>query len=260
MLTCKDLPCSDVSLCMQQVGFQGAMEQQVDLFCKTTQPEPVSPEPMQAYSGAHSAARYFSCMFQFSHARLTEALLIALAGLEAQDVILQPRIGGISPVSRGFQKDNWTWDVFICHAGSDKPFALALSKRLPAELRCFVDESSLLVGDSVVEHMEHAVKSAQIAVVLLSRAFFSREDPQRELRWVLDNCLDGRTTLVPVYLGITVEQCSELAKDSGQGLDMVFEHTGVRHLSERSTVDGRGVTREDTMHNIVYHVRALTGV
>ena len=172
-----------------------------------------------------------------------------------------PQIDGITPMSRGFQRENWTWDVFVCHAGPDKLFALALSKRLPAELRCFVDEQSLLVGDHATVCMEDAVKTTQIAVVLLSHEFFCREDPQKELGWILGNWADGvRTTLMPVFLGVTVEKCSELAKANGQGLEKVCEVAGLRHMCKRRTADGRTVTREDTMNDIVYKVRALTGV
>ena len=38
--------------------------------------------------------------------------------------------------------------------------------------------------------------------------FFGRESPQQELRWILANCSDGgRTTLVAVFLGVTVRTC-----------------------------------------------------
>ena len=163
-------------------------------------------------------------------------------------------------MSRGFQEDNWTWDVFVCHAGPDKPFALALEKRLPSQLRCFIDKTSLLVGDHATLCMEDAAKSTQIAVVLLSRAFFSREDPKRELGWILEDWADGRTTLVPVFLGVTVDVCSELAKETGQGLEKVCEVTGLRHMCERGTLNGRTVNREETLQDIVFKLRALTGV
>ena len=180
-----------------------------------------------------------------------------LAGLGAADAM---KVEGITPLARDFQTDVWIWDVFVCHAGVDKPFAVALSKRLPANLRCFVDEKSLIVGKHASMSMEDAIKSTQIAVVLLSRAFFSSEDPKKELQWILHNYMEGRTTLVPVFLGLTVEKCLELARETGQGLEKVCEVAGLRHMSERRTLDGRTVTREDTMHDIVDKVCALTGV
>lgn len=163
---------------------------------------------------------------------------------------------------RDFQKELWTWDVFVCHAGPDKPFALALRKRLPAELRCFVDEDSLLVGDHATVCMERAVKSTQIAVILLSHTFFSKNGraPQTELRWILDDWADDRIKMVPVFLGVEVNECKKLARKAGQGLKKVCEVTGLRHMCERCTVNGRTVTREDTMREIVFKVRALTGV
>ena len=182
---------------------------------------------------------------------------ILLAGIGAEGI---PSIKGFTPMSREFQRDNWTWDVFVCHAGPDKPFALALAKRLPEELRCFVDKKSLLVGSHATLCMEDAVKSTQIAVVLLCRAFFSRKDPIKELRWILDYQAERRTTLLPVFLGVTVKQCSELARKAGRGLKKVCEVTGLRHMCERHTADGRTVTREETMNDLVYNLRALTGV
>ena len=171
-----------------------------------------------------------------------------------------PRKKGIRPSSREFQIDNWTWDVFVCHAGPDKPFALALDKRLPPDLRCFVDEESLLGGDHATACMENACKTAQIAVILLSGDFFIREDPRQELQWILENSKGGRTTVVPVFLGVTVKKCWKLARQYGQGLEEVCDFTGIRHMCEWRTLDGRAVTREDTMNKVVNHVRALTGV
>lgn len=167
---------------------------------------------------------------------------------------------GIQPMSRAFQIDSWPWDVFVCHAGPDKLFVLALKKRLPVQLRCFVDKESLLVGDHATECIEHACMKTQIAVVLLAHAFFHSEDAQTELQWILENCMDGRSTLVPVFLGVTADQCKTLAIEAGRGLEKVCEYTGLRHMCERRTVDGRPVTREDTMRDLVYRVRALTGV
>ena len=123
----------------------------------------------------------------------------------AQDV---PTLKHIKPMARQLQKELYDWDVFVCHAGPDKPFALALSSRLPAELRRFVDEESLIPGDDAPAIMEFAVKSTQISVVLLSHEFFCREDPKMELRWILQNWSGGRTRVVPVFLGLTVEECS----------------------------------------------------
>ena len=164
----------------------------------------------------------------------------------------------IKPMSRAVQIELYTWDVFICHAGPDKLFALALSKRLRPLLRCFVDESSLPPGAHAPPTMKDAVDCCQIAIVLLSNEFFRRVAPKEELGWILEHWSDDWVTVVPVYFGLTVEQCSELATEAGLG--KVKEITGLRHMGERSRLDGIPINREDTMNSIVRTVRALTGV
>ena len=89
--------------------------------------------------------------------------------------------------SRAFQRKHWNWDVFISHAGEDKAFGHSLYSRLKhVGLRCFLDEVSLQEGCDAPVAMEAAVRSTQIAVVLLSEEFFVKTWPQRELRWFLE--------------------------------------------------------------------------
>ena len=161
--------------------------------------------------------------------------------------------------SREYQLERWVWDVFICHAGPDKTFARLLRQRmLRLKFRCFVDEDCLRPGGNALEAMEAAARSAHIAVVLLCEEFFQREAPQRELRWFLDGCKQNRNQVVPVFLGITVERCEELA--APLGLAAVTGMSGVRHASERQRFTGRPVHEEETMHRVIQSVRDITGV
>ena len=115
-------------------------------------------------------------------------------------------------LSRKLQLELWAWDVFICHAGEDKAFGLSLYRRLVrAGLRSFLDETSLHVGGDAPAAMKAAVHSSQIAVVLLSEEFFKKTWPQRELRWFLERRKASRSTVVPVFLGVTVERCALLS-------------------------------------------------
>ena len=161
--------------------------------------------------------------------------------------------------SRAYQMKRWLWDAFICHAGEDKAFARLLREHmLPFSLRCFVDEDSLRIGQHALQAMEAAVRSTQIAVVLLSEEFFQREAPQQELRWFLEGGRQRRNALVPVFLGITVERCQELAKQAG--VEAVCEYSGVRHACEHHRFTGVPVHEEETMHRIIQTVRDITGV
>ena len=159
---------------------------------------------------------------------------------------------------RAYQLQRWTWDVFVCHAGEDKAFARLLRKRmLPLGLRCFVDEDSLRKGERAPPAMQTAVRSTHIAVVLLCEEFFQKEAPQNELHWFLKDGRQHRNVVVPVFLGITVETCQELAGPAG--LEAVCEYTGVRHASEHRRFTGLHVIEEETMQRIIESVRAITG-
>ena len=132
-----------------------------------------------------------------------------------------------------------------------------LREAMPPKLRCFVDEDSLLRARHAPSAMEDAVLSTQIAVVLLCEEFFEREAPQQELRWILKNSQGCRTVMMPIFLGVTVERCAELAKP--RGLAAVCEYSGVRHASERDRCTGLLVNQEDTMYKILKSVREITG-
>lgn len=159
--------------------------------------------------------------------------------------------------SRAFQLEHWDWDVFISHAGQDKSVGRCLHRRLEhIGLRCFLDDISLRVGCNAPVAMEAAVRSTQIAVLLLSEEFFSKDWPQRELRWLLAGHQASRHTLLPVFLGVTVERCQELAAPAG--LAEVCAITGVRHRNE--LIRGIQVTLEATLLRIVRMVCAQTGM
>ena len=161
--------------------------------------------------------------------------------------------------SREFQLSFWNWDVFVCHAGTDKPFARMLrDAMLPYGLRCFVDEDSLKMACDAPSTMDHAVRNTQIAVVLLCKEFFNREAPQEELKLFLSNYEACKNNILPVFLSVTVECCEELAKL--KGLEAVCKFTGVRHASERDRRTGLPVHLQATMNRIVKAVLEITGI
>ena len=166
--------------------------------------------------------------------------------------------GLIKPVHYpDFRKEVWTWDVFVCHAGEDKPFARFLRKRLQElGLRCFVDEDDLHVTDNAPVAMDSAVRRTYIAVILLCKEFFRKEAPQRELRQFLEDNGAFRNQVIPVFLGVSVEECEKLAQKAG--LADVVKITGVRHAYERSRFEGRPVHLEETMLRIVREVCHIT--
>src|SRR5579871_3711176 len=76
-----------------------------------------------------------------------------------------------------------TWDVFISHASEDKqeiaePLYQAL---ITAGLKVWFDSSALTIGDNLRRKIDEGLSKSRFAVVILSKHFFSKEWPQREL-------------------------------------------------------------------------------
>jgi TIR domain len=93
-------------------------------------------------------------------------------------------------------------DVFICHASEDKDeVARPLLEALDARgWSVWLDELELTVGDSISGHIEAALARSRFGVVVLSRAFFAKQWPQRELAGLAAREVDaGTKVILPVW-------------------------------------------------------------
>ena len=81
------------------------------------------------------------------------------------------------------------WDLFISHASEDKESVARPLKELLErnKLKAWLDENELTLGDSLRRKIEHGLANSSHGVVILSKSFFEKEWPQREL--------DGLTAL-----------------------------------------------------------------
>lgn len=107
-----------------------------------------------------------------------------------------------------------SWDVFISHAGNkaDKPFARALKQLLERTrwgLRVFLDDESLQPSTAPGQAMQAAMESTHIALLLFSTEFFERGATIGELEVLLERHRRSRVQLFPVFLRLTVEECTE---------------------------------------------------
>lgn len=97
-------------------------------------------------------------------------------------------------------------DVFISHASEDK---LAVARPLAAllvqlGLKVWLDETELVLGDSLRRKIDHGLATSRFGVVILSKSFFSKEWPQKELDALVAR-EDGREKVIlPVWHEITV--------------------------------------------------------
>jgi hypothetical protein len=96
-------------------------------------------------------------------------------------------------------------EIFLCHAGRDKPtvrqFADILEQEIPGAVR-WIDEQRLLIGDMLVDEIRNAIgRDDQFFVPFLSDRSAESDWVQRELEWALEREDEsGRTLILPVVL------------------------------------------------------------
>ena len=101
-----------------------------------------------------------------------------------------------------------TKDIFICHAGEDKtsvvrPLANCLEER---GLTYWIDEAEISAGESITERVNEGLKVSDFVVVVLSRAFMTKNWPKRELWAVLNlEAKSSKTIVIPVLVGTQLE-------------------------------------------------------
>lgn len=100
------------------------------------------------------------------------------------------------------------WDVFICHASEDKetvarPLAEALRKR---GFHVWYDEFTLKLGDSLRRNIDRGLRDSRYGIVILSRDFFKKEWPQKELDGLNEREQDGKKVILPIWHDVTAEE------------------------------------------------------
>src|SRR5271165_3811981 len=97
------------------------------------------------------------------------------------------------------------YDVFICHASTDKagfvsPLVKALSE---ANVEVWYDEKALKLGDSIRRTIDKGLSKSRFGIVVLSKAFFARNWPQYELDALIEREMTGNDkVLLPIWHGV----------------------------------------------------------
>ncbi|MEQ1597377.1 MAG: toll/interleukin-1 receptor domain-containing protein [Casimicrobium sp.] len=96
------------------------------------------------------------------------------------------------------------FDVFVSHASEDKdslvrPLAAALVKH---GFKVWYDEFELKVGDSLSKSIDNGLANSSYGIVVLSRAFFSKNWPQYELEGLTARQMVGEKVILPIWHGI----------------------------------------------------------
>jgi hypothetical protein len=103
------------------------------------------------------------------------------------------------------------WDVFISHATEDKqdvaaPLAGALKA---AGLSVWYDEFELKIGDSLRRSIDEGLSKSRFGVVVLSKAFFAKEWPQKELDGLVGREVNGKKVILPVWFDVSADEVRE---------------------------------------------------
>ncbi len=105
------------------------------------------------------------------------------------------------------------YDVFISHASEDKdsfvrPFAEKLAR---AGITPFYDEMSLTWGDSLRRRIDQGLARSRFGIVVLSKNFFSKEWPQRELDGLVALEIQGQSRILPIWHEVSKDEVSRFS-------------------------------------------------
>ncbi|MEN0040067.1 MAG: toll/interleukin-1 receptor domain-containing protein [Pseudomonadota bacterium] len=92
------------------------------------------------------------------------------------------------------------WDAFISHASEDKDFAKPLAKILARlGINIWYDEFELKAGDSLVASIDNGLANSSFGILILSKAFFSKNWTEREYRGLTTLELNGDGVILPIW-------------------------------------------------------------
>ena len=110
-------------------------------------------------------------------------------------------------------EDSAMYDVFISHASEDKKeFVDPLVERLQnTGIRVWYDTLEMEWGKSLREQIDNGIKRSKFAILVLSKHFFVKKWPQRELDGILAKETISGSTPLPIWHNITYEELYEFS-------------------------------------------------
>lgn len=107
----------------------------------------------------------------------------------------------------------YEWDAFISHASEDKstivePLAVMLQK---LGLKIWLDKFEIKIGMSLRRTIENGLIKSKYGVVIFSKAFFSKEWPQKELDALFSLEQEPGSRVLPIWHDITYDEMNTIA-------------------------------------------------
>jgi hypothetical protein len=125
------------------------------------------------------------------------------------------------------------WDVFISHASPDKgKFVLPLAELLKARgVKVWLDQWSIGLGDSISASISEGLRQSRFGIVVLSREFFARAWPKKELGALFAQENEGANRIIPLWHQIEHAEVLEhaplladrMAARSDEGLQSIVD-------------------------------------
>lgn len=105
------------------------------------------------------------------------------------------------------------YDVFISHASEDKDaFVRPLADKLKAAgIKPFYDEMSLTWGDSLRRRIDEGLARSRFGIVVLSKSFFAKEWPQRELDGLVALEVQGQSRILPIWHEVSKDEVTRFS-------------------------------------------------
>jgi hypothetical protein len=153
-------------------------------------------------------------------------------------------------------------DVFISYASEDKE---AIARPLAEHLRAhgysvWFDDYELEIGDSLRAKIDDGVRHSRVGVVILSRAFFQKQWPRRELDGLTARQIAGEENVIlPVLHNIGFDDVRSYSLPLA---DLVAARSsdGVKAIGDRvvHVLDVRRIQTDDILARPSKHKRALS--
>lgn len=134
------------------------------------------------------------------------------------------------------------FDVFISHATEDKeslvrPLATALMQH---GFQVWYDEFELKLGDSLSKSIDHGLSNSAYGIVILSKAFFSKNWPQYELEGLIARQMVGEKVVLPIWHGVSRDDILRYSPPLADRLALDSKTTSIQQMvdSVASVVNG----------------------
>ena len=125
-------------------------------------------------------------------------------------------------------------DAFISHAGDDKAtVAEPLARALSADgWNVWLDKLELTVGDSLNQRINTALARSRFGIVILSKAFFSKHWPKRELdALTARETVSGEKVILPVWHGVDATYLAEVSPTLADRVGVSTDH-GLEYVAQ----------------------------